>query len=519
MRVPTNGSEVSPQTGAVLIVGTPIVGTHPFVGTVQSGTKTIMRDTHRFECEGRPVTLYKRAGSPAWNVEFVARGERYRKALGEDLVQAEAKAKALILAANVGAPLPELPREGQGELVLAHGQRVFLKQNARGTWAARVRLALADRKTADVQQDLATTDLAQARVFAGNLIARLLAEAVHGAAPAPRVVTPSAAAPVPPVQAAPTGGVLLGDLLDVYLRLAPVVGARGGVGATAAKRNCNCLRNIVAEGLGIEQEEALEQPLEVLSPANARAWKEAWLARYAKSPHGSVEDRRKAAIRSGSSVWRQGRSVFNRYMAAAYRDRGIQVPACVLEWLREPLWPSVRDEYRPADDATVTRTFEAARALCPKDPHQRDVAVSFWLAIGAALRRGDIGRIGWDDIIQREGQWWVASEAQGKDGERIEVPLLDDAASALAAFREPGKSVLWHTVDRVARWVAAWMDELGWDSSKKLHELRAWSICQVGSQHGLEAARMFARHKDPSLTVRKYGRYLKLQHLKVSLPK
>lgn len=493
-----------------------------------------MNDKHRFVLEERPVTLFKRAGSPSWYVEFVARGKRYCKALGEDVVQAEAKAKALIMAANVGAPLPELPREGQGEQVLAHGQRAVLQQTEAGTWLARVRLELPDRKASTVHQDLGTADLAQARVFASNLVLRLLGEAVHGTnkqaigsqhlsansisdaeCGAHKVV----GAPVPPVLAAPTGGVLLGDLLDVYLKLAPVVGARGGVGATAAKRNSNCLRNVVAEGLGIEQEDALEQPLEVLTTANARRWKEAWVARYAKSRHGSEEERRTAAIRSGSSVWRQGRSVFNRYMLAAYRDRGIQVPACVGEWLREPLWPSVRDEYRPADDATVKRTFEAARQLCAKDPHQRDVAVAFWLAVGAALRRGDIGRIRWDDIIQREGQWWVASDAQGKDHERIEVPLLDDAASALAAFREPGKPVLWHTVDRVARWVAAWMDELGWGSAKKLHELRAWSICQVGAQHGLEAARMFARHKDPSLTVRKYGRYLKLQHLKVSLPR
>jgi integrase len=486
-----------------------------------------MNDKHRFEFEGRPVTLYKRAGFPAWNVEFLAAGQRYRKALGEDLAKAEQTAKAMILAARAGTPLPVVNPDVQGELVVAHGQRAVLQQTKEGTWLARVRLELPDRKPSTVHQDLGTGDLAQARVFASNLVLRLLGEAVHGAAPAAQqparqVVNPNTevvGSPVPPVLAAPTGGVLLGDLLDVYLQLAPVVGARGGVNATAAKRNCNCLRNIVAEGLGIAQEEALEQPLEVLTTANARCWKAVWVARYAKSRQGSEDDRRTAAIRSGSSVWRQGRSVFNRYMLAAYRDRGIQVPACVQEWLREPLWPSVRDEYRPADDATVKRTFEAARQLSDKDPHQRDVAVAFWLAVGAALRRGDIGRIRWDDIIQREGQWWVASDAQGKDHERIEVPLLDDAASALAAFREPGKPVLWHTVDRVARWVAAWMDELGWGSAKKLHELRAWSICQVGAQHGLESARMFARHKDPSLTVRKYGRYLKLQHLKVSLPR
>jgi integrase len=487
-----------------------------------------MNDKHRFEFDGRSVTLYKVSASPAWYVAFEVKGQRYVRALGKDAVQAEALAKSMISAACAGVPLPSARTSPvEAEQVVAHGQRALLRQNASGTWSARIRLAVPGRQALALQRDLGTEDLAQARVFAANLVLRLLTEAGQGTAsavqqPVRQVVnlsTEVVGSPVPPVLAAPTGGVLLGDLLDVYLQLAPVVGARGGVNATAAKRNCNCLRNVVAEGLGIEQEDALEQPLEVLTTANARAWKGAWVARYAKSHHGSEEDRRTAAIRSGCSVWRQGRSVFNRYMMAAYRDRGIVVPACVQEWLREPLWPSVRDEYRPADDATVKRTFEAARQLCTTDPHQRDVAVAFWLAVGAALRRGDIGRIRWDDIIQREGQWWVASDAQGKDHERIEVPLLDDAASALAAFREPGKPVLWHTVDRVARWVAAWMDELGWGSSKKLHELRAWSICQVGAQHGLESARMFARHKDPSLTVRKYGRYLKLQHLKVSLPR
>lgn len=139
-----------------------------------------MSEKHRFECEGRPVTLFKRGTSASWYVEFEVRGERHRRRVGQDLGQAEAMTKALILTANVGAPLPELPREGQGERVLAHGQRVFLKQNARGSWVARVRLVLPHRKTGDVQRDLRTADLAQARVFAGNLVAGLLGDAVVG---------------------------------------------------------------------------------------------------------------------------------------------------------------------------------------------------------------------------------------------------------------------------------------------------------------------------------------------------
>jgi integrase len=467
-----------------------------------------MSDKHRFVFGERQVTLYKRPPFPSWNVEFVVAGQRYRKALGEDLSQAEALAKAAIVAARAGAPLPAMPREvpDGSEVVEAHGQRAVLRRSeSSGSWSARVRLSLPGRKAVDVTRDLATADLAQGRVFAGNMVLRLQAAAASIQVATAPVVASVNPAPVPPAAAAPTSGVTLtlGKLFEVYQRLAPVVGARGGVSAVASRRNCNCLRNVVAEGLGIAQEAALARPLEVLTASNARRWKEAWLARYAQSHHGAEGDRKAMAIRSGSSLWRQARSLFNRYMLSSYRDRGIEVPSCVHEWRNEPLWPAVRDEYRPADDGTVSRTFEAARGLSLTDPHQRDVAVAFWLAVGAALRRGDIGRIGWDDIVQREGQWWVASEALGKDGERIEVPLLDDAAAALEPLREAGKPVLWHGVDRVSRWVAAWMSELGWQSSKKLHELRAWSICRVGATHGLEAARMFARHKDPSLTVRR----------------
>lgn len=473
-----------------------------------------MDQRHRFEFEGRPVTLYKRNGSPAWNVEFVVAGKRYRKALGEDLVAAETLAKSAILAAQGGAPLPAAPRAADGaEILEAHGQRVVLRQSPAGQWSARARLALPGATTTEIRRDLGTADLAQARVFAANLVLRGLADAAGISMAAASAEAP---APVAPSPAAPEG-IRLGQLFEVYLRLAPTVGARGGVRPRSAVHAMQCLRNLVAETLGISHAQAAEQPLEVLTPSFARRWKDAWLARYLRSPHGAEEERRRTALRSGSSVWRQACSVFNRWMLAAYRDRNLVIPACVQEFMREPLWPSVRDEYRPADDATVSRTFEAARAFEAVGP-QRDMAVAFWLAVGAGLRRGDIARIRWDEIVQREGRWWIASDAQGKDGERIDVPLLDEAAQALLPLREPGRQVLRHNYVTVARWISSWMQSLGWCSTKRLHELRAWSICRVGMAHGLDAARMFARHKDSSVTLRKYGRYLKLQHLTISLP-
>jgi hypothetical protein len=136
-----------------------------------------MNNKHRFKFEGRSVTLFKQGMSPNWCVEFWAKGQRYRKRLGKDLVQAEAWAKAMIQAACAGVSLPELPREGQGEVVVAHGQRALLRKNASGNWCARVRLVMPGRPPQNLQRDLGTADLAQARVFAANLIVQLLTEA------------------------------------------------------------------------------------------------------------------------------------------------------------------------------------------------------------------------------------------------------------------------------------------------------------------------------------------------------
>jgi integrase len=216
---------------------------------------------------------------------------------------------------------------------------------------------------------------------------------------------------------------------------------------------------------------------------------------------------RERALRTSRSVIRQARSLFNRRhrMLDQYEARGLVIPrrhieefmSCRVEGRdRKP-------EYFPPSDEVVQQAFAAIE----DQKHQPKIYIAFWLAVGAGLRRGEIGRMRWEYIVERQGRAWI-SGSLGKDGERIEVPLQDRAAKALEPFRKPeGKCIEQESLEW-ARKLNNWMESQGWSTEKKMHELRAYTGSLIYQQDPIWAM-MFLRHKSIKQTEGFYVRYSK----------
>ncbi len=62
------------------------------------------------------------------------------------------------------------------------------------------------------------------------------------------------------------------------------------------------------------------------------------------------------------------------------------------------------------------------------------------------------------------------------------------------------------------------MGELGWQTQKRIHELRAWAGSKVLERYGVYEASQFLRHKDVRTTQKYYLRYIQMKGLKVEMP-
>jgi integrase len=231
-------------------------------------------------------------------------------------------------------------------------------------------------------------------------------------------------------------------------------------------------------------------------------------AEYCKSQEDAAAYReaRDRAYRSSRSTINQARSIFSRRadndMIARYKEAGLVIPECVINFLEVRLRgrPTKR-EYNQPDDAVIEETFKKIEQFAEDDP---DVYRAFWLAVGAGLRRGEIQRVRWEHFVARDGIMWI-SGGIGKDGQQIEVPIQDKAWKKLESKEKTGFVLrtrhLWW-----AKRLNAWMRGLGWNTEKKMHELRSY----VGSliyRKSPQAAMKFMRHKSIKVTEEYYVRY------------
>jgi integrase len=225
----------------------------------------------------------------------------------------------------------------------------------------------------------------------------------------------------------------------------------------------------------------------------------------AAKSEAAQREARERALRTTRSVIRQARSLFTkkRSLVDGYARHGVTVPD-LTGFMTTPIEGRVtKTEYHPPPDSVVEQAMTDIHKLVSTDPN---VYTAFWLAIGAGLRRSEIRQMKWEYFVERNGITWI-SGGIGKDGEKIQVPIQTRAMEALAIVRQTtGRCLGEETGLYWARRLNYWMRNLGWNTQKKMHELRSYIGSLIYRQDPLAAMR-FLRHKTILQTERFYVRY------------
>lgn len=300
----------------------------------------------------------------------------------------------------------------------------------------------------------------------------------------------------------------LGQIIEMYRKFSSSRGRNGGVKPPTALGNEQAFMRVTS-ATGPND----TTPASILTPEHAQRWADSVITKYLDAENSDRQ--RQLAIRTASSTLAQARSLLNRHVLQAYREAGLIVPDCSVQWASAKTLPQMRLDYSPASDEVVAKTFAAIRNST--DTNLKRV---FWLAVGCGLRAGEMHRVKRSDFQIVDGSPWIISDSLGKDGLPIRIPVLcwQELEINLPADGEIISGSKYEREESVFRRMSEMMKSIGWTSRKHTHELRAWAISQVAIKHGLDTASQFGRHKDPGLTKRYYGRYIQQRAITISTP-
>jgi integrase len=223
-----------------------------------------------------------------------------------------------------------------------------------------------------------------------------------------------------------------------------------------------------------------------------------------KTDNGKREARDRASRTSRSYVG-QARSLFNGRLRLPeeYAKAGIILPQSIDGFMTCRLFGrSTKREYLAPPDSVLQSAFQEIEKLREVDSNS---FLGFWFAVGAGLRRKEIQHLRWEHVIERDGAIWV-SGGLGKDGEQIEVPMQKRAVDAIDPLRKEEGFALSERSLEWARRLNGWMKEQGWQTEKKMHELRAYVGSMLYAKSPVAAMR-FMRHKSIRITEQFYVRY------------
>lgn len=299
----------------------------------------------------------------------------------------------------------------------------------------------------------------------------------------------------------------LSEIIVVYARI-------HGIGERVAKNNILAIKKILEVVHGQPPDPA-QVSLNDIDDSLALSYQDksiaAYCARAPKDDEGAQREARERALRSSRSTICQARGLFVRKrdhdLIKRYEDAGLNIPPSVERFMKLKLRGKMsKAHYSAPADKVVEKAFVDIEELRDSDSN---VYKAFWSAVGAGLRKQEIGRLTWEMMIERDGFTWIKGGI-GKDGKTIEVPMQARAVEALASFRKDaggkGPVIVGEKIDQVAKRLNWWMKFKGWQTEKKMHELRAY----VGSliyRKNPQAAMSFLRHKSIRTTEEFYIRY------------
>lgn len=311
----------------------------------------------------------------------------------------------------------------------------------------------------------------------------------------------------------------IGDVLDHYKR------NPGEVKDRTARGNVGALVKILTTVFEKENEEEIRKlSIESLDRSVVRKYKETIVGADDEGDDDDDEEGVQRAKRTANSYLRQGRSVFSQAMLETYQDAGLKLPMDQLrEFVKATGFKGAgKTEYHVPDDGLIRKTFAALEKLRTSDV---EVFKAICCACGAGLRKSEIGKVRWNWFKESRGGVVLDSNVIGKDNLVIKnVPVMMEWWKRLQKVRPADAkaddyiltgSKTTRTED-IFRRVGAWMRSLGWQTQKTIHEFRAYVGSKVAEAHGIEAAAMFLRHKEPKVTRDFYLRYVEARKIQIA---
>lgn len=284
----------------------------------------------------------------------------------------------------------------------------------------------------------------------------------------------------------------LAELLAIYQRRARVK-PRTIIG------NVSALRTIIRLGTGhtdLTNEEIGALPCSSLNRSLIRAYQDKMLSGL------DGEARARAATTANSTV-RQARSITSRDLVedGVYEDEGIRLQE-LAGWRAQRLLPEPKHCYTPIPKGLIERIWSESGNLRQSDPQ---AYVAFLLSICCGLRRSEAANLQWRHIIDADGRH-IIRLGVSKNGHPRLIPLDPAVWEALRLVADhdqakPDDYLL--TGSSTRRWrvtfdaLGEWLRGLGWDRTKKAHELRKHYGSLVATQHGTRTAAMLLGNTEP----------------------
>lgn len=307
------------------------------------------------------------------------------------------------------------------------------------------------------------------------------------------------------------GGTTIGQAVDLY-----AAHATDFVKPRTAHDIAAMFLKFAAEVLRTDRASVLTRPVAALTADAVERWKEHTVkTRTARLTGDALEAERQSAMYYCNRVIGQSRALFSKPMLRVFARAGHDdIPAAIAQLKSVPNFTAVRVHRERAPDSMVDATIAAADTLREAD---LELFKLFWLILATGLRRGEIIRAHWENFQTVDGSLEYKSDALGKDGERIRIPVIGSAYAKLSPLAKDTGPILEGNPDRTFRRFGTWMRGHGWKTSKTTHELRNLIISRIITKYGMVTGSRFARHKDIRTTERFYASYVRPQNLDVDL--
>lgn len=314
---------------------------------------------------------------------------------------------------------------------------------------------------------------------------------------------------------------MLAEVFRVYDQL-------GGISDKAVYGNKRALLNFIWTITGDDTLLPEQISLALITKKGVRDYQDKFRKRYEEAAGPKADDRadaRDKADRSSASLISQAQSLFakRRELVDRYREAGIIVPACVLEFASaKTVGSNATKFYFPPSDAALRATFTAIEAQRTTDPALYEL---FWCNLATGARKGELTDLQPEHFVVINDRLWL-NGGRGKDGKVIQIPVINfpvhtaspvvpaDIVTAMIKRTEPGQYLFGGSDnarrDKLPRRLNEWLAAHGWQDQKKIHALRGY----VGSMlyvNDPRLAQKYLRHKSRQTTEAYYTHFTELE--------